>query len=52
MSNIINIPNVTRDERIGSAFNYLFRVIHQVEAINSNDIIWDFKDCSFFHPFF
>lgn len=52
MSNIINIPNVTRDERIGSAFNYLFLVIHQVEAINGNDIIWDFKDCSFFHPFF
>lgn len=52
MSNIIQIPNVTRDERIGSAFNYLFRVIHQVEAIKGNNIIWNFKDCFFFHPFF
>lgn len=31
MTNTINIPNVDRDERIGSAFNYLFQVIHATD---------------------
>lgn len=52
MSNIVSIPNVCRDERIGSAFNHLFRLIHQVESISNDDVVWDFKECSFFHPFF
>ena len=52
MNNVINIPSVCRDERIGSTFNHLFRLIHQVESIDDNDIVWDFSECSFFHPFF
>jgi hypothetical protein len=52
MSNIINIPNVDRDERIGSAFNNLFGIINQTENCNEESIKWDFKGNTFFHPFF
>jgi hypothetical protein len=49
---IIKIPNVTRDERIGSAFNDLFRVIDQTECAADMTVVWDFSDSCFFHPFF
>lgn len=52
MNSIINIPYVPRDERIGSAFNHLFQVINQTENYIDEDLIWDFKDAFFFHPFF
>ena len=52
MENKINIPNVPEDERIGSAFNHLFHVIRQTEACTHEEIIWDLKGDSFFHPFF
>lgn len=52
MDNVINIPYVPRDERIGSAFNHLFQVINQTENYVGNDLVWDFKDAWFFHPFF
>lgn len=47
----ISIPNITRDDRIGSAFNHLFDVIHQTEQ-QDNDIEWSFKETMFLHPFF
>ena len=52
MCNVVVIPNVDRDERIGSVFNHLFRVIYQTEEIGDKDVVWDFKNASFFHPFF
>jgi len=52
MCNVVVIPNVDRDERIGSVFNHLFRVIYQTEEIDDKDVVWDFKNASFFHPFF
>jgi anti-sigma regulatory factor (Ser/Thr protein kinase) len=49
---IIRIPQVNREERIGSVFNDLFRVINSTEADNDPKTIWDFGGTSFFHPFF
>ena len=49
---MVHIPNVNRDERIGSAFNYLFKVIQETESIFEDKVIWDFKGDLFFHPFF
>lgn len=51
MSKRILIPDVKRDERIGSVFNYLFVVTNSTE-IEDTDIEWDFSASSFFHPFF
>lgn len=42
MCNVVVIPNVDRDERIGSVFNHLFRVIYQTEEIDDKDVVWDF----------
>lgn len=52
MISCVSIPNVSRDERIGSAFNHLFQVINQTESLECDNLIWDFKSTSFFHPFF
>lgn len=52
MNSYVNIPNVSRDEKIGSAFNHLFQVINKTESSESNNLIWDFNSTSFFHPFF
>lgn len=52
MKNKISILNVDRDERIGSAFNHLFRVVFQTEDKQENKIIWDLSAISFLHPFF
>lgn len=52
MANVITIPNVDRDERIGSAFNHLFQVIQYTEAHCSKEFCWDLKSISFMHPFF
>lgn len=51
MSELIHIPDVKRDERIGSVFNYLFAVTNATENA-SEDVKWDFSVSSFFHPFF
>lgn len=50
--NEISIPSVERDERIGSVFNHLFRIISQTEAAESDEVIWDFTHSDFLHPFF
>lgn len=52
MVNTIKIPNVDRDERIGSAFNHLFRLIFQIDGTGGESWIWDLEQASFFHPFF
>lgn len=52
MSNIIDIPSVDREERIGSAFNHLFSVINQTEKSEEDIVKWDFNNNLFFHPFF
>ncbi len=49
---IIDIPNVDRDEKIGSAFNHLFLVIKQTEESIGDTVKWNFKENTFFHPFF
>lgn len=51
MSVVVEIPEVTRDVRIGSVFNYLFKVIKQTENTDK-DVIWDFQGRVFLHPFF
>lgn len=51
MSNNVVIPDVPRDDRIGSAFNQLFIVIHQTKE-GGNCVKWDFCNKTFFHPFF
>lgn len=48
----INIPNVDRDDRIGSAFNHLFQVIIQTEKSQDKKMEWDMKTAAFFHPFY
>lgn len=52
MGNTINIPNVTGDERIGSAFNHLFRVILATSKSDETEVGWSFSNASFLHPFF
>lgn len=52
---VITIPPIGRDHRIGSVFSHVFSVMFQTEQTDRNtvhDIIWDFKDCTFLHPFF
>ncbi|WP_282748620.1 hypothetical protein [Paraprevotella xylaniphila] len=51
MKQIIPIPNVPRDDRIGSVFNHLFKVIYATR-LSHDDVVWDFSDTTFFHPFF
>lgn len=48
----INIPNVDRDDRIGSAFNHLFQVIIQTEQHLDKKLEWNLKNAAFFHPFY
>ena len=48
----IKIPNIERDERIGSVFNWLFRVMSQTENAPENGVQWDLSEVSFLHPFF
>ncbi len=52
VSSTIYIPNVTQDERIGSVFNHLFRVIWETEQIVGDTFIWDFRYCNFLHSSF
>ncbi|MGI6224397.1 MAG: hypothetical protein ACOYJG_12470 [Prevotella sp.] len=49
---VVKIPQVRKDERIGSVFNDLFRVINNTECADDNAIEWDFGGTDFFHPFF
>lgn len=50
-NNIIHIPNVAEEMRIGSSFNYMIRVITETNQAYG-DVIWDFKEVLFLHPFF
>lgn len=52
MVKTINIPNVDRDERIGSAFNHLFQVIQETDNSNDDTLFWNLAGTSCFHPFF
>lgn len=52
MKNVIKVPNVDRDERIGSAFNHLFQVIWRTDDCVSRNVQWDLCDASFYHPFY
>lgn len=51
MKNIVRIPSVTRDGRIGSVFNHLFSVINQCEELD-DEVVWDFGNMLTLHPFF
>lgn len=52
MEQTIDIPNVDRDDRIGSAFNELFHVICQVDGHTEEKLVWDLGKAAFFHPFY
>lgn len=52
MCHSVNIPNVDRDDRIGSAFNHLFQVVLQTENNFGKNMVWNLKDATFFHPFY
>lgn len=47
----IKIPSASRENNIGSVFNYLYKVIGETSSYDS-DVVWDFEGTSFFHPFF
>lgn len=51
MKNIVKIPRADREERIGSVFNYLYKVIGEMSSCDG-DVVWDFEGTRFFHPFF
>lgn len=51
MKNTVIIPRADREERIGFVFNYLYQVIGKTSSCDG-EVVWDFKDASFFHPFF
>lgn len=48
----IVIPNVERDERIGSVFNHLFNILFTTHTSGEDSIAWNFSNVSFLHPFF
>ena len=52
MTKNIFIPNVSRDDRIGSVFNSLFTIIRESESVEAETLNWDFKNDLFLHPFF
>lgn len=52
MCTTVYIPNVDRDDRIGSAFNHLFQVIFRMENQSDENMEWNLKDAAFFHPFY
>lgn len=51
MKNIVKIPRADREERIGFVFNYLYKVIGETSSCDG-DVVWDFENTRFFHPFF
>ena len=50
----IEMPTSIKDEgdKIGQAFNYLFRIIHETENSKNENIYWDFRNSTFLTPFF
>ena len=52
MSNVVIIPRTVEDIRIGSVFNNLFLVFEATDAVEEDEVIWDFSSSSYFHPFF
>lgn len=48
----ILMPKSINDAHIGEAFNYLFRIILQMEKSDDEDFVWNFKNTSFVTPFF
>jgi anti-sigma regulatory factor (Ser/Thr protein kinase) len=41
-----------KGDKIGQAFNYLFRIIHETENSGNENIYWDFRNSTFLTPFF
>lgn len=50
--NVVIIPNVSNEIRIGFAFNYMINIIKETELICDNIVYWDFYDVTFLHPSF
>ena len=48
----IYIPQIVEDERIGSVFNELFKLIDATESASTEHIEWDFRQFLFFILFF
>jgi anti-sigma regulatory factor (Ser/Thr protein kinase) len=48
----ISMPKRINDDRIGDAFNNLFRVILEMEKSEDEDARWDFGNTMFLTPFF
>ena len=50
-SNIILIPSTRTDYRIGSVFNNFFQISNCTESMEG-EVVWDFSNVEFLHPFF
>ncbi|KAA6350325.1 hypothetical protein EZS27_002291 [termite gut metagenome] len=49
----IEMPSKIDDNRVGSSFNYLFKIILKMELSDKDDdVIWDFSKTSKLNPFF
>jgi len=50
----ILMPPSINDEgdKIGLAFDYLFKIIHETENSENENIYWDFRNSTFLTPFF
>lgn len=48
----ILMPSQIDDNRIGSSFNHLFRIINETEKSDDNDIVFDFSNTKILNPFF
>ena len=49
---MVDIPNVKREERIGSAFNDLFEIISMTGKHQEEGVEWNMEGVRFLHPFF
>ncbi|MCM1336421.1 MAG: hypothetical protein NC214_01890 [Candidatus Amulumruptor caecigallinarius] len=51
----IPVPAVGREERIGSVLNQVCHIMYDTEntlAAGQHKVAWDFRQCSFLHPYF
>lgn len=46
------MPGKIDDNRIGSSFNHLFSIMHQMDSTEVEDVEWDFSETESLNPFF
>lgn len=52
MDEIIYIPTVRQNDRIGSVFNDLYRIMKATDSTHGENVVWDFSHCCFLHASF